>query len=271
VVPTTLTALLIVLLAIVPGFIATTMWGRSRTWRGHASDFRTMLLSVAISGVIHVISAPLTILWIIPARGDLLKHSYRAAGWAALVVLVVPTVLGIAAARFTDWFQKPMLKATDIRSLGIFRRIWATIVRGGITPSIWDWVFEAEPPDERYLVVTFTDGTRIGGVFEAGSYALTSPETHGLFLTREWVLDANGNFVSEIPDSEGVMVEASEVRSLRILRGGEVESTAQEEQCPKSHENHESRSVKGLCRDAGRRLLHRLVLLLLRRLEASSR
>ncbi len=183
VVPTTLAALMIVLLAIVPGFVATTMWGRSRTWKGHDSDFRTMLLSVAISGVIHVVSAPLTILWIVPARGDLIRHSYRVAGWAALVVLVIPTVLGIGAARFSDWFQEPMLKATDLRSLGIFRRVWAVLIRGGVTPSI---------------------------------------------LTKEWVLDENGNFVSEIPGSEGLMVGASEVRSLRILRGGEVNSASEE-------------------------------------------
>lgn len=174
---------MIVLLAIVPGFVATTMWGRSRTWKGHDSDFRTMLLSVAISGVIHVVSAPLTILWIVPARGDLIRHSYRVAGWAALVVLVIPTVLGIGAARFSDWFQEPMLKATDLRSLGIFRRVWAVLIRGGVTPSI---------------------------------------------LTKEWVLDENGNFVSEIPGSEGLMVDASEVRSLRILRGGEVNSASEE-------------------------------------------
>ncbi len=130
VVPTTLAALMIVLLAIVPGFVATTMWGRSRTWKGHDSDFRTMLLSVAISGVIHVV-----------------------------------------------------LKATDLRSLGIFRRVWAVLIRGGVTPSI---------------------------------------------LTKEWVLDENGNFVSEIPGSEGLMVDASEVRSLRILRGGEVNSASEE-------------------------------------------
>ena len=130
VVPTTLAALMIVLLAIVPGFVATTMWGRSRTWKGHDSDFRTMLLSVAISGVIHVV-----------------------------------------------------LKATDLRSLGIFRRVWAVLIRGGVTPSI---------------------------------------------LTKEWVLDENGNFVSEIPGSEGLMVGASEVRSLRILRGGEVNSASEE-------------------------------------------
>ena len=174
---------MIVLLAIVPGFVATPMWGRSRTWKGHDSDFRTMLLSVAISGVIHVVSAPLTILWIVPARGDLIRHSYRVAGWAALVVLVIPTVLGIGAARFSDWFQEPMLKATDLRSLGIFRRVWAVLIRGGVTPSI---------------------------------------------LTKEWVLDENGNFVSEIPGSEGLMVGASEVRSLRILRGGEVNSASEE-------------------------------------------
>jgi hypothetical protein len=228
VVPTTLTALMIVLLVIVPGFVATTMWGRSRTWKGHASDFRTMLLSVAISGVIHVISAPLTILWIIPARGDLIGHSYRVAGWAALVVLVIPTGLGIGAARFSDWFQGPMLKATDLQSLGIFRRVWAVLVRGGVTPSIWDWVFEVEPPDERYVVLTFSDGSRIGGVFEAGSYALTSPETHGLFLTKEWVLDENGNFIAEIPGSQGVMIDASEVRSLRILGGREVPSAVED-------------------------------------------
>ena len=113
VVPTTLTALTIVLLAIVPGFVATTMWERSRTLKGHDSYFRTMLLSVAISGVIHVVSAPLTILWIVRARGDPIRHSYPVAGWAALVVLVIPTAMGIDAARFSDWFQEPKLRQRD--------------------------------------------------------------------------------------------------------------------------------------------------------------
>lgn len=139
VVPTTATALTVVLLAIVPGFIATSTWARARTWKGYSTDFRTTLQSIAISSAIQVLVSPLTVYWIVPVRSHLVDHPGRLAIWGFIVVLAFPVVAGLGVARFNDWFQKPMRSAVDTASLGCFRRAWAVVVKGAVSPSIWDW------------------------------------------------------------------------------------------------------------------------------------
>jgi Family of unknown function (DUF6338) len=227
VLPTTTTALVIVLLAIVPGFIATTMWARARTWKGPSSDFRTTLQSLAVSLALQVIMAPLTIYWIVPIHTHLDRYATRVAVWLLLAVLVVPITLGLFVARFSDWFQRPLRGPVARKDLGLARRLFAWGVRGSIVPNIWDWVFTDRSPNERYLVITFKDGTRVGGVFEEGSYALTSPESPGIYLSREWRLDENGDFAWEIPGSDGLMVNGEDVRSVRVLQGTDETSEAE--------------------------------------------
>lgn len=219
--PTTTTALVIVLLAIVPGFIATTMWARARTWKGPDSPYRTTLQSLAVSVVIQIVLSPLTITWILPITKHLDQHSGRIAVWLLLAVLVVPIALGLFTARFSDWFERPLRGPIVRKGLGFVRRAFAWGVRGSLVPNIWDWMFTDNAPNGRYVVITFKDGTRVGGVFQAGSYALTSPEAPGVYLSKEWRLDENGDFQWEVPGTNGVMVNAADVLSVRVLDGSE--------------------------------------------------
>lgn len=217
--PTSWTALAITLLAIAPGFILTTLWSRARTWKGGASDFRTVLQSVALSAVVQALLVPLTVAWIVPARDDLAAHAWKLAAWSILAVLVLPCVLGLGVARLQDWVW-PIAGLGDPATAGWRGRL-SNVLRAPVPPTVWDSLFtrlgtsaEVAP----FLVVKFKDGSHIGGVFAQGSLALTSPEPQGLYLISEWVLDDDENVEQPIPATRGILVPTTaDVRWIRVL------------------------------------------------------
>jgi hypothetical protein len=203
------------LLAIVPGFLAQSVWARARTWKGPAGDLRVVLLSLALSVVIQLILAPLTLAWLYPVRHQLPDFPERVVSWVALAVLVIPVFGGVAVGKLTNILSDP----GSPRVRGRLRRTVAWLWPAGAPPSIWDWVFTVKPPHGSFVVVEFEEGRRVAGVFAEGSMALTSPEPQGLFLVSEWELDQDGNVIGALPDSAGVMIlRTDDIRSVRILR-----------------------------------------------------
>jgi hypothetical protein len=218
--PDSWVALAIALLAVVPGYIATTVWSRARTWKGPAGDLRTILQSLALSGAIQVVISPLTIWWIVPVRTTLGSddHPVRVAIWFGLAVLVLPIGLGLAIARCSDWLFRPIRASSDLAELKWFRRSVAVVLKGTPMPGAWDWLFMDNRPNSQYVLVEFEDGSRVGGVFGDGGHAFTTPETQGLFLPEEWVLDEDGDFQEPVPRSAGILIPTSDkVRWIRIL------------------------------------------------------
>ena len=226
--PTSWTGLAIALLAVAPGFIMTTTWARARTWKGPSTDLRTILQSLALSGVVQVLLVPLTIAWVLPDRADPAHHAWPLAAWAILAVLVLPVCLGFGAARLQDWVFPP-LAHWDYEPTGWRARV-VQMFRSSPPPTVWDWAFTRRNLTARFLLLEFEDGSHVGGVFAAGSYALTSPETQGLFLSSEWQLDDNADFVEQIPASEGILIPSTApVRWIRILGHDTSESNESRE------------------------------------------
>jgi uncharacterized protein DUF6338 len=219
-VPDTWVGLAVALLAIVPGFLATTVWARARTWRGPSTDLRTILQSLALSGAIQVVISPLTVAWIVPIRNNLGDHAGRVALWFFLAVLALPLIFGVAVARVTDLIFDPSRSAT--RRYGWAVGLLSWVLKAPWPPSIWDWLFTTGIPDGRFVLVEFKDGTQVGGVFAAGSMALTSPEPQGLYIADEWLVDEDGDFTSPMPASRGILVpRVDDVRWVRILASQE--------------------------------------------------
>jgi hypothetical protein len=216
VLPENLAMVAAILLAVVPGFVATSVWAKARTWKGPEGDLRTILKSFALSLVVQLAVSPLTLAWLYPVRGRLEDHSVRLAVWFALVVLVVPTLGGLAIGKVTDFLANP--GSPEVQ--GHWRRRIARVWPASGAPSIWDWLFAVRPPLGSFVVVEFDDGSRVAGVFAEGSMALTSPEQRGLYLVSEWQLNEAGDVVRPLPDTAGVMImNAEHVRLARILRG----------------------------------------------------
>lgn len=211
--PATFEALAILALAIAPGFLATSAWARAKTWKGPSGDLRTIIQALVISVVIQVVVSPLTLVWIYPKRNHLDQFPERIAVWLLVVVIIVPVVGGLLAGWITDTLS--LVAAGDVTG---WRRALAKVQPLPVSPSVWDWVFVRNPPNGRFLVFEFKDGSSVAGVFSEGSLALTSPEPQGIFLASEWLLDGHGDITGERPDTKGVLIpDISQLRSMRIL------------------------------------------------------
>lgn len=215
--PSSAEALFVAMLAVVPGFVATVVWARANTWKGAPGDLRLVLESLALSLIIQAAAAPVTIVWLYPHRSALAEFPERLAAWVLLVTVVLPAAGGIGA-RLASSF----LAARGLGDITGWRRRLAILWPATVPPSIWDWLFTERVPDGKFLLIEFNDGTCVAGAFDARSFALTSPETHGVFLSTEWLLDENGEITAPVQDSEGILIrDMTAVRSVRVLRGGE--------------------------------------------------
>ena len=201
--PATLEGLFVLLLAIAPGYVAVAFWSRAKTRRAAGSDLIVVLQSLTLSLVIQVLALPLTYIVFNPVRKSLFDYSpFSAALWLRLVVLIVPIIFGSVLNRIEDRFRSRLLW------------VWPPA-----PPSAWDSFFTGTIPEGSFVLVEFEDGTRVAGTWEEGSYAVTSPDTHGLFLAREWLVDDDGNFVEVVKRTAGVLVpNDSKIKRIRILK-----------------------------------------------------
>ena len=93
------TPFLLLLLAIVPGYLTVLFWSRARTWRGFPSDLQSILQGLAASAVIQLLISPVTLWQLYPIRDHLIDHPVRVLAWGTLAVLVMPYILGTGAAK----------------------------------------------------------------------------------------------------------------------------------------------------------------------------
>ncbi len=214
--PSNVQTVIMALLAIVPGFLATSCWARAKTWRGRGADLPLILQSLAVSAVIQVVLAPLTLGWLYPERDHIERHPWHVLIWLVLVVLLVPVLGGTTIGRLSNLIFDP--RSPWLR--GGPQRLLAWLAPPAAPPSIWDWLFTSNVPDGCFVVVEFTDKSRVAGVFAKGSLALTSPEPQGVFLSREWSVDENGDLLEAIPGTAGILIPRSaDVRVIRLLKG----------------------------------------------------
>jgi Family of unknown function (DUF6338) len=84
------------------------------------------------------------------------------------------------------------------------------------TPTAWDFAFKRGGP---YLVrVQLRDGEWVGGLFGPESFASAYPERQELFLEQAWRLDEEGEFVSPIADSDGLLVHAEAIEIVELMQ-----------------------------------------------------
>jgi len=187
----------LLLLAIVPGYLTVVSWSRARTWRGFPGDLQSVLQGLAISAVIQLILAPVTLWQLYPVRD------------------VVPYVLGTGVAKL----ENIVFPAGAGEPAGL-RAIVAWFVRPDPEPTIWDWAIPADLLGGRFVIIEFADGSQIAGTWGRGGVATTSPHQQGIYLNEEWLLDEAGNIYAKVPGTRGVLIpDIRGARAVRILGG----------------------------------------------------
>lgn len=206
--PTTIETVAVLLLAVVPGYLAISIWSRAKTWKGPPGDLRTVLQALVASVAVQVAAAPLTIWLLRDHQTNLVEVPERVYVWLAFVVFVIPGAGGLLVAKLPNRWS-----ARDF-------------------PSGWDWLLCENPPNSKFVTVEFADGRRVGGCFASESHAFTSPDRHGIFLEQEWVLNGEGSFERPVSGSEGVLItDMADARIVRVFgeEDGEDKSDYQED------------------------------------------
>jgi hypothetical protein len=206
VMPATAEALTVVLLAIVPGYLARAAWSRwPKTYSPPTTDLAVVIQSIAASVVIQLLVSPLTIVMIVSTYRDLGAQPWRVVIWIT-ATLVVSVVAGFAFGKITN----------SLPSIGTE---WIRLALSPTPPTIWDISqFDGAIPDLCLLVIEYSDGRRLAGAFADRSKAVTSPQRHGLFLEQEWHVDQDGIPTEPIENSGGIdLLDLSEVRVVHVF------------------------------------------------------
>ena len=207
-----LEGLVIVLLAIVPGYTAIALYRRTKTYERPSTDLRTIIPAIAVSFVIQVLVFPWTEWQLVPVRSDLTAHPWRLWLWGLAVVLLVPVVGGLVVGRLTDAL---LIRAEE--QPGKFKKFVERLLPQ-VPPSAWDMFFLEKLSDGDFIIAALNDGTKLAGVYYGPSFALTSPQPQGIYLAEEWLLDKEGNVDVRVEGSKGLLLPtAGRIAYVRIL------------------------------------------------------
>jgi hypothetical protein len=207
-VPTTLQALLVLVLAVLPGAMYTWAFERlAGRWGIGLTD--RLYRFVGISAVAQALLAPLTYeVWDTYFRSGA-ERADDLSIWLwplALAYVLVPALLG-------TWIASAFNK----------KQRWAQIVVGPTSaPTAWDAIFSGDPAGILVLMKLKT-GRWVGGRYDEGSYVGGYPEPADIYLITELKVDQElGDFIEdaagdEIPvGSYGLLVRWAEVEYLEV-------------------------------------------------------
>lgn len=209
--PATREALIIALLAIVPGWIYVQVWARNKTWAPPTTDLRTVLQAISASLVIQILAWPILGRRVFDVRDHLQNHTTLVVWWLALVVLLIPFVAGLILGKLSDLLDQQNIHGLDR---------WLRFLWPASLPSAWDLFFAQRIPDGGFLTIMLDDGKIIAGAFGSQSYVTTTPQDKGIYLEVEWLVDANGFITNAVPNSGGILIhDATKIKWIRVQRG----------------------------------------------------
>ena len=206
--PTTVQALVVAALALLPGALYTWAFERiAGRWGVGLTD--RLYRFIGISAVAHALLAPVTYqVWETYFRpGAERAHDLSIWLWPlALGYVLVPAAVG-------TWIAVAFNRG----------RRWAQVVVGPTpAPTAWDALFSGNPVG-MYVLMKLRSGTWVGGRYEDGSYVGGYPEPADIYLIKELKVDqGTGDFVRDGDGNEkqlgsyGLLVRWAEVEYLEV-------------------------------------------------------
>jgi len=213
--PATLEAVLVLLILVVPGFVAARLF-KSPLPNALVSERQFIVLTVFLGILVHLIALPFTIriwpeiaaLWsaLELAEEGVVPHlSFSVLAWCLAILMLVPLLVALVASSIWRWQPlQPFLG-----------RFGLSLVE--MTPQAWDWFFLTQRRG-CWILAELDDGRLVGGEFGERSFASLSPYAHDLYLEREYYVDEAHNFGSPIPVSVGVWLRGAAVKVLHFYR-----------------------------------------------------
>lgn len=245
--PATIEAALIVLLLIAPGFLLQRGFQRGGTYAMPSLSLYAVTQAVVLSGVILLLSAPLggfaVAEWL--DDGTLFTEHEWSAWFYFLALLGIPFPLGLLIGRLSQTIAAPGggRVPLDVKQSWIGRRLfklrdrfqlsalpdWFRWLGFMASPTAWDrvWTAVGERTSPVMVEMDLGDDEVVHAAFGSESFVTTSPQPPGLFLEAEYV--EMGDTLVKVDTSEGVYVDGSQIRSIRLYSHVPLEEQLWEE------------------------------------------
>ncbi len=206
--PATGTALIILVVFVLPGFVALLIGERTHVVPvRNRSPFELLLMatyySVVCWGIIALASWPFGLdradirrMWREGSLGQL-------AGLALLAILVTPAALATIARR---WGTSKKWRPKVLK--------WLRIHEGHAIPTAWDELFRRRRP--AMVRAVLTDQRVVGGYYGSNSFPGYGEQSQDLLLEQRWQLDDDHWFVEAVEGSHGLWLSAGSIVSLEL-------------------------------------------------------
>ncbi|MTD47636.1 hypothetical protein GKE82_26340 [Conexibacter sp. W3-3-2] len=210
--PDTGTAILVLGVFVLPGFVTILLRERLYIVRRDDGAFDRLLLALFYSALVYVLVLAVAVI-AGADRGDLIaiyegRRSLRLSLIVGTcIVLVLPIVIAVAGARWS----RSSWRGRALR--------WLKLSTAHSTRSGWDAMFSQE--GTAMIRVRTTTGRIVGGWY--GSQSLAAYSDHGgdLFIAERWEFDDDGWFSKPAVGSLGLWVSAGEIATVEVYASTE--------------------------------------------------
>jgi hypothetical protein len=230
---TTTDKLLLVVLFVIPGFVAMKVYSiLSSGPRLDAS--KAVIDAVAFSCCNYAVFA-FPIYWMRYAGLAARQPVVYAVAWVG-VLLIGPLLLavGVFALRRAKWMGRWLPHPVD---------------------RAWDYVFGKREPF--YLIITLTSGKRIGATYGNNSFASSYPADPEIYVEEAWDVDEAEGFVRRHVKTRGLLIASSAIESIEFIGPYDDDEEGNDE-TGDTDERRVSADAQGLSTDeqteSGRRL-----------------
>lgn len=201
--PETLSTVLILLVFVIPGFLAARVFSRAYP-RTEPGESRMVLESIALSSVSYGI---FSWLYVLAWKGRWYENSYLLALLIFFAVFLAPILVALGLI----W----TLESNSARSL---------LHRSGLahpTPKAWDHFFRKGIPC--WVVATMKDGRLVAGLYGGDSFASSFPAKEDLYLEKLCTLSPEGRIRGLAQFSLGAIIQMEQVELLEFYQLKELQ------------------------------------------------
>ncbi|MFB5150678.1 MULTISPECIES: DUF6338 family protein [Burkholderia] len=224
---TTPDKLLLVVLFVIPGFVAMKTYA-ILTSGPRLDASKAMIDAVAFSCCNYAVFA-------LPIYG-----MYRGA-WATRHAVAYAVVWGCI-----------LLIGPVLCALGIFvlrRAKWLARWLPHPVDRAWDYVFGQREPF--YLIITLTSGKRIGAAYGSNSFASSYPADPEIYVEEAWDVDDAEGFVRRHVQTRGLLIAGSAIESIEFIGpyDGNEQRNDETNECARDCERRIPADTQGLSAD----------------------
>jgi hypothetical protein len=196
--PTSIQAVVVIVLFLMPGFIASRILSYMYPSAAAASDTRLILNAVALSFVNY---ACLSWLLYLSWKDNWFDKTLVFIGVLLLSVLIFPILLSLG-----------IIKIAETPSVRTFREAFGL---PHPVPKAWDYFFRRRIPC--WVIATLKSGRVVGGLYNTNSFASSYPSAEDLYLEQMCDMTPEGQMMRLTPLNVGAIMKRDDVELLEFF------------------------------------------------------